>query len=164
MGTTKGATAIGEPTADAQLETAGANGQQPPGGGLTLLTRDEILATDDIKSEVVAVEEWGGSVMVRGLTGVQRDAFEESMVEMRGRTRTMNLRNFRANLVARSIVDGKGKRVFSNDDIERLGQKSAAALTRVVLVAQRLSGLDAAAVDELTSELKDDPSASSGTD
>ena len=44
-----------------------------------LLTKEQMLAADDIKSERVEVPEWGGDVMVRGLTGTQRDAWEASM-------------------------------------------------------------------------------------
>lgn len=139
---------------------------RPPDGEatLTLLTRDEILAAPDIHDEIVDVPEWGGKVRVVAMAGHERDEFEESMVEMRGRNRTMNLRNFRANLVARSIKDAKGNRVFSDKDIVELGKKSAAALTRVVVVAQRLSGLTDEMVNELTTELKDDPSVPSGSD
>lgn len=130
---------------------------------LTLLTREQILAAPDIKDEIVDVPEWGGAVRVVAMSGHDRDEFEESMVVMRGRNRTMNLANFRANLVARSIKDEQGRRIFNDRDIVALGEKSAAALTRVVVVAQRLSGLTEEMVQELTTELKEDPSAGSGS-
>ena len=87
---------------------------------------------------------------MRGLTGKERDALEASMIEGKGKKAEVNLVNLRAKLVARSIVDEDGKRVFEDEDIPALAQKSASALTRVYEVAQRLSGITQEDVDELT--------------
>lgn len=114
-----------------------------------LLTRDAILQAQDLPTEDVEVPEWGGTVRVRALTGAERDAFEQSVVEMRGKSTRMNLKNIRAKLVALTVVDEDGKRVFSDEDAELLGRKSAAALNRVFEVAQRLSGLRPEDVEEL---------------
>ena len=48
---------------------------------MTYLSRDAILQREDIKTEDVEVPEWGGTVRVRGMTGVQRDAFEASLIQ-----------------------------------------------------------------------------------
>ena len=114
-----------------------------------MLSRDEILKVDDIRYEEVEVPEWGGTVRVRGMSGAERDAFEGSVVEQRGKKTAVNTRNLRAKLVAKSIVDGAGKRIFDDGDVEALGQKSAAALNRVFEVAQRLSGLSDEDMEEL---------------
>src|SRR5690625_2150066 len=113
---------------------------------LVVLTRDAILAADDLEKELVPVPEWGGAIYVRGMSGTERDAFESSLVQERtirkGRrqetTRETDLRNFRAKLCARTICDAEGKLLFNEADINALGNKSAAALTRVVEVARRL--------------------------
>lgn len=113
------------------------------------LTRDAILKAQDLPTEVVEIPEWNGAVIVRGLTGAERDAFEQSIVEQRGKNTRMNLRNIRAKLVALTVVDEEGNRVFSDEDAEALGKKSAAALDRIFAVAQRLSGLRPEDVEEL---------------
>lgn len=117
-----------------------------------LLTRDQILAAEDLPSEIVAVPEWGGSVRVRGLTGAERDRFESSIVEFKGRkVQRVQLENFRARLVFLTVVDAEGKRLFtSKNDVARLGEKSAAALARVFNKAQELSGITPADIEELT--------------
>jgi len=117
---------------------------------LKLLTRDAILQAEDLPTEDIEVEEWGGAVRVRALTGAERDAFEQSIVEQRGKSTRMNLRNIRAKLVALTVVDADGKRLFSDKDAELLGKKSAAALDRVFEVAQRLSGLSPEDMEELS--------------
>ena len=123
-----------------------------------LLTRDAILQADDLPTEDVEVPEWGGTVRVRGLTGAERDAFEASIVEQRGKKTHFNMVNLRARLVALSVVDEDGKRVFSDSDVKALGHKSAVALQRVFKAAQRLSGLTAEDVEELAKNLESDQS------
>ena len=117
---------------------------------MALLTRDAILQAQDLPTERVVVPEWNGEVLVRALTGAERDAFEQSIVEQRGKSTRMNLQNLRAKLVALTVVDEEGKRLFSDEDAKLLGQKSAAALNRIFEVAQRLSGLRPEDVEELT--------------
>lgn len=117
---------------------------------MALLTRDAILQAKDLPTEDVEVPEWGGTVRVRALTGAERDAFEQSIIEQRGKSTKMNLQNMRAKLVALTVVDEEGNRIFSDEDAKLLGQKSASALNRIFEVAQRLSGLTPADVDELT--------------
>lgn len=131
-----------------------------------ILTRDEILAADDIQSEVVEVPEWGGSVIVRGLTGTERDAFERTIisnVDGKGPAKS-DLRNFRAKLATWSMVNEDGKRLFNQADVIELGQKSAAALQRVFNVAQRLSGLSEEDIEELTKNSEELQSDGSGFD
>jgi hypothetical protein len=134
----------------------------------TVLTRDQIRDADDRQIEAVEVPEWGGMLYVRGLSGVDRDSFEMTMIQTRGRKSEVNLRNLRAKLVVRTAVDSEdpevAKPLFELKDVEWLGRKSAAALQRVYAVAQRLSGLSAEDVEELTTELGEEQSDDSGSD
>ena len=116
---------------------------------MELLTKEQILAASDIQSEDVSVPEWGGSVRVKALSGAERDQFETSIFETRGKKVERNLQNMRAKLVSLSIVDEQGNRVFSDADVKALGNKSAAALDRVFGVAMRLSGVSEQDVDGL---------------
>jgi len=113
---------------------------------MTLLTKDQILAASDIKTEEVHVPEWGGTVRVSTMTGEARDRFESACVTDDGKA---NVSNVRAKLVASSIVDEDGRLMFTDADIEQLGHKSAAALDRVFEVAQRLSRVSASDVEDL---------------
>lgn len=131
---------------------------------MAVLKRDDILAAADIVTELVAVPEWGGEVYVKGMTGAERDKFEGGIVEMRGKSQSLNMANVRAKLASFTICDEKGKRLFSEKDIDALAQKSAAALQRVFEVAQRLSGIGDADVAELADGLKNDQSGGSGSD
>lgn len=127
----------------------------------SVLTRDAILGAKDLATEVVEVPEWGGVVHVRSLTGAERDQFEAAVVEFRGTNPQINLKNTRARLVAMTVIDENGKLLFGDGDIEMLGAKSGAALDRVFAVAQRLSGLSRADVDQLAKNFGGGPSAAS---
>ena len=113
------------------------------------LSRDEILGADDLKSESVKVPEWGGAVIVRELTGAERDAWESSVVKTNGTKVTVDSQNMRAKLAALCIVDDEGKRMFTEKDALLLGKKSAAALDRVTDVARRLSRIGEDQLDSL---------------
>lgn len=113
------------------------------------LSREDILKSQDIRTEEVEVPEWGGSVLVRGLTGAQRDEFEASNLEKRGKNYVPNIANIRAKLVSWCVVDDNGIPLFTRDDIEELGKKSGSALSRVYEVAARLSGLSDDDIEEL---------------
>jgi hypothetical protein len=122
-----------------------ANGGDP----LRLLSREDILGVTDMRYENVHVPEWGGAVRVRGLRAAERDEYEASMVQQRGKDVNVNIKNIRARLVTLTCVNDKGERLFTEADVALLGQKSAAALERVYEVAARLSTIDESAVEAL---------------
>jgi hypothetical protein len=140
------------------------NGEEEP--VVKILGRDDILQSDDLETETVAVPEWGGSVIVRALAGVERDAYESEIFEapkIPGAAPEFNLQNLRAKLASRTIVDEDGKRLFNDADVVSLGLKSAAALDRVFSVAQRLSRLTNQDIKELSEQLVKDQSVDSGS-
>lgn len=112
------------------------------------LSRDAILQATDYKLERVECPEWGGHVFVRSISGFERDLFEQSFVDSKGKRKEV-VENIRAGLAARTVCDAEGKRLFSDKDIAALGKKSAAALDRIFEVSQRLSGLSKADIEEL---------------
>lgn len=110
--------------------------------------RDQILEASDLKTEVVTVPEWGCDVIVGTMTGLARDEWEQSLVTRSGGSVSVNTANSRARLVAATVVDDAGNRLFDAADVERLGLKSSAALDRICRVAQRLNGLTTADLEE----------------
>lgn len=106
-----------------------------------LLSKEAILAADDILTEEVFVPEWNGSVIVCGLTGTAKDAYDKSIVEVKGNKRTVNIDHLRAKLLVRTLVGSDRQPLFVETDILKLGAKSAAVLDRLCIVAQRLSGM-----------------------
>jgi hypothetical protein len=104
------------------------------------LNKEQILGAQDMKTETVEVPEWGGAVLVKTMTGTERDAFEFSLVAGQDAEKR-KVSHVRARLVAYTLVDEAGALLFSEADIAALGAKSAAALDRVYDVAARLNGV-----------------------
>ena len=115
-----------------------------------MLTRDRILGAPDLKAEEVFVPEWSDSVLVRGMTGAERDRFESSFLGKDGKLAPGSMQNLRALMARMCCVDEQGKHIFTDADVVELGKKSASALQRIFEVAQRLSGLSSRAIEELT--------------
>ena len=111
---------------------------------MKLLDKAAILGADDLRTEDVPVEEWGGAVRVRTMTGAERDAFGKSMLGADGK---VDPANYRAKLLAKCIVGEDGKPLFSEADIEAMNSKSNAAIERVFKAADRLNSISEAAVE-----------------
>jgi len=134
------------------------------GKDMPILGREDILQADDIKTESVEVPEWGGTVLVKGMTGSERDRFELAMISDPGKSSKVNLSDMRAKLCSLTIVNENGKLLFTPSDIKDLSGKSAAALQRVFEVARDLSGIGEDDVKELTEGLEDSPFEDSASD
>lgn len=102
--------------------------------------RDQIMQASDLKTEVVHVPEWGCDVTVSEMSGLDRDAFEQSLMGPAGERDVSNLR---ARLLVKTLRDENGARMFADDEAHFLGAKSASALDRCFAVAQRLNALGA---------------------
>ena len=109
---------------------------------MNLLSKENILAANDLPMESLTIPEWGGDVMVRTMTGADRDALEASLIGKEGR-----MENVRARLVSLTLCDAGGVRLFTDAEVAALGNKSARALDRVFTIAQRINGIGTDAVD-----------------
>lgn len=132
---------------------------------MALLSKDEILKANDLKTEEVAVPEWGGEVLVRTMTGEERDKFEADSVTFNKKGEAkQNFANTRARLVALVCVNEEGEPLFSGYDIPDLGRKSAVALDRVFEKAQEMNGFTPKDIEELAEGFGPGPSEDSTTD
>lgn len=128
------------------------------------LSRDQILAADDIETRDVPVPEWGGTVRVRGLTGKQRSDFLAATVQRRGNQVAQDLTNMQAKLAAMAIVNEAGEPLFTRQDVAALGEKSGQALERVFTTAAELSGLADEAIEAMSGNSEAAPSGGSTSD
>jgi len=101
-----------------------------------LLSKSAILAASDLKHEDVQVPQWGGTVRVRTMTGIERDEFRTAIASEGG----IPVGQFSAALLAATIVDESGARLFTAEDMAALQAKSAASLDAPAAVAMRLNG------------------------
>lgn len=112
-----------------------------------ILDRNAILGAQDLTHEDVPVPEWGGTVRVRMMTGSERDALASAFVGPDGKP---DMSGYRHRLLAATMIDEAGARLFSPDDLAAIGAKSAAALDRVFAAADRINQIGGHAVETAT--------------
>ena len=125
------------------------------------LSREDILGANDLARELVECPEWGDSVWVQELNGLQRVEFGAAFMTKDDEPPDMS--RIHAFLGALSMVDEDGNRLFSGADVEALGKKSGTALDRVTKVAMRLSGLSDEDMEEMVEDFGEGPSSDSTT-
>lgn len=138
--TTRRKTARGKTRVPGAFPAAASNGK--------LLTADEILASDDRKTIDVAVPEWGGTVRLRALSGNGFADYAKLCAE-RAKDSQDAYRMVRETLFHLSAVNDDGSPLFTEDQLQRLGDKSTACLDRCFQAAQRLNALSKAQAREL---------------
>ena len=119
------------------------------------LNRDEIFAMDDIPVEEVIVPQWNNrKILVSGMTAAGKNAYEASLVDIKGESRKVRLDNALAKLCIHTVVNLKRHRLFTESDIERLGTKHCGALELIAEVSLRLSAIRRADVEALIKNSK----------
>jgi len=108
------------------------------------LTREEILAMDDLVIEPHPVPEWKGRVVfVRSLSALERGEIEGSAAqfkESKGRDASF-ARTFTVTMAWMGMCDASGARLFpKREDVTQLQTKNASAISGIAEHIQRLSG------------------------
>lgn len=96
---------------------------------------DILRAGKTLKTKIVDIPEWGGSVIVREMTGVERDKFDEWVMSSKDR------KGFRTRMIVYTAVDEDGKLLFSDLDIPDLQKKSGDILMRISDAALDVCGM-----------------------
>lgn len=112
------------------------------------MTKDEFFKLATPRTETINVPRLG-DVIVRELTAEERDAYEAGIVVRRGKSVEANLQNLRAKLVALTVVDDAGVRVFADKDISAIGRLGSGVIDPLYAVAARLSGITQKDAEEL---------------
>ncbi len=116
-----------------------------------MLSAKEILSAPDIGDlRKVEVPEWGGHVFVKIMSGAERDYWEVLSTHQMREMKTINLR---ATLCVMTVCDEKGKRLFKDEEVKPLGDKSAIVLDRIFDIASRLNKLTNDDLKELEKNL-----------
>lgn len=113
------------------------------------LSKEQILAAQDVRFEDVETTLWGGKVRIRSMTGADRDAYEQWLMDNRTADDKANLRQLRARLCCLSIVDADGQRIFEDTDIEALSNKSAVVLENLADAIIRLNVLSRDGLEDM---------------
>lgn len=109
-----------------------------------MLTKQDIIKCTDIETREVAVPEWGGSVLLRSMTGEERDEWEQgNQMRNKGEGQPVNVRGFKVDLLARVIRDPENplKPLFDKKDLIELNKKNAKPISDLFAVACKMNGI-----------------------
>lgn len=117
------------------------------------LSKDEILGAADQSFTELEISEWRGTIRIGNISAAEKGKYESGLFKFNADgTRTINEKNLatlRTRLIVACVVDDEGKRVFTEKDIEALGEKSAAVIQDVFEACQEHNGMEPPAVDEI---------------
>jgi len=103
-----------------------------------VLSKETLLAAT---LERERVEVLGDFVFVRGMTGTERDGWEQSILYHKKKSKNDSYDHFRASLVVRTVCDESGTRLFDDKEIPKVSGMPAAVLDVLYGVAARMSGI-----------------------
>lgn len=109
------------------------------------LTKEQILAADDMGLLEVPVPEWGGSVYVRVMSVGERDSYENDWIVNKNK----GVENFRSKFLQRVLCDETGKLLFETGELDKLAGKSAKVMSRLWQKAMEHNAITDADVEEL---------------
>jgi hypothetical protein len=120
---------------------------------MEFISREDLLALARTQTpvETLYIPELKKHICIKGLTGTQRDRWEESLVKGRGKKRRVDGSNIRARLAVQCIVHSETDRtrVYSDEDAAMLGHMPSNVLQVIYEACQRLSGTSDEDIDEL---------------
>ena len=110
---------------------------------MAILDRDAILQARDARVQKLHVPEWGGDVYIRVMSADDRD---DIMSQFRD---GVSFAQAHARFAAKVLCDKDGGRLFSDDELAKLGGKSGLVLERIWEAAAPLNGIGGEAIEEL---------------
>ncbi len=126
------------------------------------LGRNDLLSLEDSEVIKVYIDDWDRNVYIRTVSGEERDRFTQE-TQNRQRTST-DLLNFRARFAVMVLCDADGKRLFTDQDVQLLGEKSAAALEQIFDAGLTLNKMGNTAVEEMAGNSDSGRNGDSGSD
>ena len=113
-----------------------------------ILTLDEIVAADDLETMVLPIAEWGGSVKVRALTRAQhKKAYRDGTDPKTGQ---IDADEVEKRIVCWATVEP----TINLGQFDKLMEKNAGPIARIVEAILLLSGSDQGALDRARADFK----------
>lgn len=127
------------------------------------LNKAELTAKAKLREEEVHVGDVG-PLLVRELSGGDRDAYELSVLVKKGKDYETNLKDVRAKLIQRSLIDpDTDKPMYGPDELAELNALPASIMTALFDACQRLNRFTKDDIEDLAKNSEGDPSDDSST-
>jgi hypothetical protein len=112
-----------------------------------MTTKEQIFNSDDLTSKKVDVPEWGCEIILRVMTGADRDKYMRFVSKQDGIPENMMER-----LIVLTAYNESGEKLFTDSDIPELSKKSSLVITRLFSEATRLNKISNESLDELKND------------
>lgn len=105
-----------------------------------MLDKAKLLSSSSaFKLGELDLPELGGKVFLRVLSSRERDALEAEFTD--AKNNLTKLENIRAKLVVRAVADDQGKRLFSDAEVEQVGDMPAPLVSKIFDAAAKHNGM-----------------------
>ena len=111
------------------------------------LNKDQILKAIDANTIEMEIPEWGGSILLRGMTGKARNEYE-FWASSQNKSDVADFRGIRERLIISCAVDDNGKPLFTLDEVDELAAKNSEIIDRIHAKCQELCGMSPGSVEE----------------
>ena len=109
---------------------------------MSFLTKEQILGADDRSFKTI--EAWGGEIRIKSLSLEDSFSFDEIRKNAEGSVDDKMI----VAMVACSIVDENGNKMFNADDIEKLRQKSTKTMLKIFSECMDLNTVKSGEIEE----------------
>lgn len=107
-----------------------------------LLSKDQILACSDLRSEVVSMPEWGGEIKIKAMSVEDQIEFEKLNKKCKDASEIV------CNTLLFCCVNENGDRLFDEADIKLLQKKSFRSVEKLFRACLALNSLDPGALEK----------------
>ena len=90
-----------------------------------------------------------GECFIAEMTGAERDDYESEQFKQNGKSVEINRKNARARLIVKTVVDADGNRIFTDSEVEAVGNRPASLLDPIFEKSLQVNGFSKKDVDEL---------------
>jgi hypothetical protein len=111
------------------------------------LSKDAIFAAKDTDVHEVEVPEWGGTILLRSMTGEQRNNYEY-WAHQQSQAESPDYRGIRERLIICCAVDDDGSPLFGDEDLAALASKNSEVIDRLHDKCQEICGMDSNALED----------------
>lgn len=132
---------------------------------MPLLTKEQLLEKGSERNTLdIHVPEWGGELRVRALSVAERQRFENHTIRASAANNGKpNMIELRERLLAMSIVDDAGNRMFTDKEVAKLSDLDGAVADRVFDEIRDFNGMADGSIEAEVGNLSSGLSAASST-
>ncbi len=124
----------------------------------TFLTAVEILSAKDIDEAEINLPQWGGDVVVRGLSSEEHEKVVQDSMEGPIKDRKFSMIGYNARMAVACTYDGLakdgGKKTFNDSHLALLRKKASGPVAAIAKKVQELSGLGEEEVEKMKEDLE----------